>query len=191
MSRIKKVILLSVGVIVVLVLAGCGHISMKKIDDSEASSISPMFEAKKKAEELAQMAQDRQTQMMMEAFSLEAPMIELEDVTGGNTTGAAWIAVVDGKTFHRTTGKNMPQLKNGEFYEGWLVKQPVAGGFFSTGKMFFDEVADEWVLNYEANGDKSEYRSVVITLEPDDGNPAPAKHIIEGRFDNSVNFKIN
>ncbi len=51
--------------------------------------------------------------------------------------------------------------------------------FFSTGEMIFDEQSQVWMLNYETTADKQDYSKVVITLEPDDGDPAPAKHILE------------
>jgi len=108
-----------------------------------------------------------------------APVITLKDVTGNNATGKAWIAYEDGKTYHKVVAKNMPELQNEDFYEGWLTKDPSSLGFFSTGKMYFDKTENAWILEYEVDEDKSEYPNVVITLEPNDDNPAPAKHIIE------------
>ncbi len=128
---------------------------------------------------------DLENQAPQEAKEIEvdiftnSPTIILEDVSGGNASGEAWISVKDGETFHKVIAKNLPELQNDDFYEGWLVKRPAALGFFSTGNMYFDEIQVAWILNYETEGDKSNYPKVVITLEPDDGNPAPAKHIIE------------
>ena len=109
----------------------------------------------------------------------DAPTIILKDVTGGDASGEAWIIVKDNKTFHKVVGKNLPELQNDDFYEGWLVKTSPKLDFFSTGKMHFDNDGDAWFLDYEVDGDKSDYPKAVITLEPDDGDPAPAKHIIE------------
>lgn len=105
----------------------------------------------------------------------------LNDVSGGNAQGKAWTVVENGITYHKATATNLPELTNGDFYEGWLVKKSPFD-FFSTGEMLFDETSQTWILEYETKGDKSEYTGVVITLEPDDGDPAPAKHIIENEF---------
>ncbi len=116
-----------------------------------------------------------------EAISVfdDQPMIELSDVSGGNATGMAWIVVEDGKTFHRVVAYDLPELTNGDFYEGWLVRPAPDFDFFSTGAMIFDDAENAWVLDYETEGDRSDYSNVVITLEPDDGDPAPAEHILE------------
>ncbi len=113
---------------------------------------------------------------LKEVFS--GPPILLEDVSGGDASGEAWLKVENNVTFHKVVAKNMPRLKDNEFYEGWLVKKST-NDFFSTGQMFFDTQAQTWILDYQTEGDKSNYTKVVITLEPNDGDPAPAKHIIE------------
>jgi hypothetical protein len=108
---------------------------------------------------------------------------EIKDVTGGDVTGKAWIVVRDGETFHKvevSIKKDLPIPENGDFYEGWLVKKTPTLDFFSTGEMIKDSETGKWILNYETEGDKSDYSEVVITLESDDDNPAPAKHILEG-----------
>ena len=37
-------------------------------------------------------------------------------------------------------------------------------------------------LYYRVDEDKSAFTGVVITLEPEDGNPGPDKHVLEGSF---------
>ena len=114
--------------------------------------------------------------------------LTLEDVEGGGGTGSAWIVVKGGKTYHRVTATAIPRLTNDDFYEGWLVKEPVPGGFVSTGQMVFDQKTRKWVLNYVSDSDMSEYRTVVITREPNDGDPAPAEHVIEATFGENIDF---
>jgi len=41
---------------------------------------------------------------------------------------------------------------------------------------------DLGVLYYTADEDKTDFESVVITLEPEDGDPGPADHVLEGSF---------
>ncbi len=104
--------------------------------------------------------------------------VELLDVSGGTASGTAWTTQKNGKTYHRVVAKDMPVLEAGYFYEGWLVKNPALGQFFSTGEMT-QEASGEWLLEYTHDSDVTDYEKVVITLEPNDGDPAPAAHIIE------------
>ena len=104
--------------------------------------------------------------------------VELLDVSGGNASGKAWTTVKDGQTYHRAVGQDLPELEADYFYEGWLVRKPVEGEFFSTGEMT-KQPNGEWLLEYVRDGDFLDHAKVVITLEPNDGDPAPAAHIIE------------
>ncbi|MEX0910428.1 MAG: anti-sigma factor [Candidatus Paceibacterota bacterium] len=121
----------------------------------------------------------------------QAPTIVLADVAETGAEGVASLAVVNNKTYHQVVAQNMPVLTGGDFYEGWLVKDPASGQFFSTGEMIYDADTKQADLNFVIDGDKSDYRFVVITLEPNDGDPAPAKHIIEERFGDNVDFSLN
>jgi len=127
----------------------------------------------------------------LEAIFAKAPSITLKDVSKSGATGVAWVAVYDGKTYHRVIAKNMPALPGADFYEGWLVKSAITGDFFSTGKMNYNVASKEATLDFVTDGDKSDYRFVVITSEPDDGNPKPDKHIIEERFGSNVNLIVS
>jgi hypothetical protein len=104
--------------------------------------------------------------------------VELVDVSGGNASGTAWTTLKGSQTHHRVVAKDMPALDNEYFYEGWLVRNAAAGEFFSTGEMT-QQSTGEWMLEYIHEGDVLDHAKVVITLEPDDGDPAPAEHIIE------------
>jgi len=141
------------------------------------------------------MMQENKDVMMIEGSDLDAifakaPSITLKDVSKSGATGVAWVAVYDGKTYHRVIAKNMPALPGADFYEGWLVKSAITGDFFSTGKMNYNVASKEATLDFVTDGDKSDYRFVVITSEPDDGNPKPDKHIIEERFGPNVNLNV-
>lgn len=126
-----------------------------------------------------------------ESIIAKAPSIELKDVSQSGASGTAWLAVYNGKTYHRVIAKNMPPLPGTDFYEGWLVKNPATGEFVSSLKMDYNPVTREARLDFVIDGDKSDYRRVVITSEPDDGNPAPDKHIIDGKFDANVTLTIS
>lgn len=73
---------------------------------------------------------------------------------------------------------NLPEPVNGAFYEGWLVQQNPLD-FFSTGVVEQDEngvYIDTYTDDVDWNQSHNFY---VLTLEPNDGDPAPADHIVE------------
>lgn len=113
--------------------------------------------------------------------------IDLTAVDGNVGSGIARRGV-SGDLFSHVVVAELPPIDGmAFFYEGWLVKPGVVE-FFSTGEMFIRE-DDKWGLLWEtdllnARADLMEFEKVVITLEPRDGDPAPAPdHIIEGIFE--------
>jgi hypothetical protein len=68
----------------------------------------------------------------------------------------------------------MEQPEDNYFYEGWLVCD---GTPYSTGATTSFEGLEEniWVGSIPGNCEK-----YVLTLEEDDGNPAPAEHLFDG-----------
>lgn len=111
----------------------------------------------------------------------EKETIDLEDVIGGDSTGVATREIQDG-LFRHTVKATLPEPAENEFYEGWLVRN-TPFDFFSTGDMVTISTG-EYVLEWfgEKEETYADYTQVVITLEPDDGDPAPAAHILEGEF---------
>lgn len=94
---------------------------------------------------------------------------------------------VSGTLFTHVVVAELPSIDTStHFYEGWLVK-PGVTDFFSTGDMF-SRADGMWGLVWESelsemDGDINDYEKVVITLEPRDGDPAPApEHVLEGSF---------
>ncbi|MFH0943267.1 MAG: anti-sigma factor [Candidatus Beckwithbacteria bacterium] len=135
-----------------------------KMMDSDAGLVPAMSEAEKRQIE--------------DTFAKDgAEMTMLKDVAGGQAVGTAW-RNFDGNSFaHKVEVNNLPALEKGYFFEGWLVG---AEGFFSTGRMA--AIDGQGKLYYKAGEDKSAFKGVVITLEPEDGIEAPDKHIVEGSF---------
>ncbi|MCX6816663.1 MAG: anti-sigma factor [Candidatus Beckwithbacteria bacterium] len=103
-----------------------------------------------------------------------AEMTMLRDVEGGQTVGTAW-RQFDKKFYFKIEASRLPALEKGFYYEGWLVGE---SGFFSVGRMD----AGTGKLYYISDQDKSQFKGVVVTWEPEDGNPVPDKHILEGNF---------
>ncbi len=108
----------------------------------------------------------------------EVDEIILIDVTeGGTSSGTATRQYVDGTFTHQVTA-TLPDLPEGEFYEGWLVKADNSE-FFSTGKM--TKSGDEYTLTYTSATNHEDYPLVVITRETVD-DETPEEHILEGNL---------
>ena len=107
---------------------------------------------------------------------------ELKDVTGGEASGEANSEFSAEKYTHSVVAKYLPALEEGYFYEGWLVQlEPL--DVISTGKMIPEGEAGSFALSLETPDDLTSYTRVVITLEPDDGDPGPAEHVLEGTLE--------
>jgi len=144
----------------------------------------------RKQERAVKVAQEQATEEeKIEAVFEEAPERSLDAVDGSGASGDAKLAVSEGKTYHRADAKNLPALESDDFYEGWLVKAP--GKFFSTGVLDYNPETGKGDLEFITSGDKSAYRLVVITLEPNDGDPEPAKHVLEGTFEEGIDFSVD
>jgi hypothetical protein len=73
----------------------------------------------------------------------------------------------------------LPPLGDGYYYEGWIVNRKTRE-VVSTGRA--ELVGEEFVNGFESFDDLRAFDFFVLTLEPDDGNPAPDEHILEGTF---------
>ena len=83
----------------------------------------------------------------------------------------------DGFYLH-TIQLNIDLPPDGYFYEGWILN---GDDIVSTGHLsnYFGDT--RYSLRFEADdADYRDYVEVLVTLEPDDGNPAPAEHVSEG-----------
>lgn len=102
---------------------------------------------------------------------------ELSDVSGGDATGRVYVDTTsDYELFARFD--DLPDLEAGYFYEGWIVR-PEPFDFVSTGALTLDD-SGHWIDEFTSDTDYRDYTRYVLTLEPDDGDPAPAEHIVEG-----------
>ena len=101
----------------------------------------------------------------------------LTGVEGTIANGVAQTHVYeDGASLH-TVQLNIERPEEGFFYEGWIIK---GDDVLSTGhaKSRFGDVRH--FIQFQTDKDLTDYYEIVITLEPDDGNPAPAAHVAEG-----------
>lgn len=128
--------------------------------------------------ELVAPMSETEKQAIEDAFAKEGvEMTLLKDVAGSQAVGTAWRQYDGVKFYHKIDANNLTEPDKGFFYEGWLVGE---AGFFSAGRL--GVVDGRGKLYFSAEEDKTGFRGVVVTLEPEDGNDAPDKHILEGNF---------
>ena len=103
----------------------------------------------------------------------------LEDVSGGQATGTASAFYGDGSTVLHTEFFGLPEPEGTDFYEGWLVRKDPFD-FISTGRAVMGSEPGHYGNDYISAKNYIDYDFYVLTIEPDDGDPAPADHILEG-----------
>lgn len=105
----------------------------------------------------------------------------LADVAGGTASGIAKAGYTTENGYMLyATFKNLPELEEGYFYEGWIVRRGEEFSALSTGEL--EMVDGEYVNAYASGDDLTDHTFYVLTLEPDDGDPAPAEHVLEGKM---------
>lgn len=129
--------------------------------------------------------ENKETSVMTDGTSYSS---KLTDVTRGsilgvdtqrNSSGSVMVSDSPGNYSLVATFENLPDPKNTDFYEGWLVSSnPVKA--ISTGRAVKENGV--YVNRFETSEDVSFYNMYVLTLEPDDNDPASAYHILEGTF---------
>lgn len=101
-------------------------------------------------------------------------------ITGTDDTRANGVAqshmFEDGQFLH-SINLNIEAAEDGYFYEGWIVNGP---SVISTGHLsnYFSDSRHS--LKFESTNDFTKNLHVIVTLERDDGNPAPDVHVAEG-----------
>jgi hypothetical protein len=98
--------------------------------------------------------------------------------TGGESGGVAQANYADGKYNLLVTFENLPDPVGTDFYEGWIVRKGLNFDVISSGVL--KKVDGVYTNTYSSGQDLTDHDFYVLTLEPDDGNPAPADHILEG-----------
>lgn len=103
---------------------------------------------------------------------------DLEDVIGGNASGIAQAIFEDGVYNLRADFTNLPEPEGTDFYEGWIVRTGENMDVISTGKAV--KVDGVYSNTFTYPTDITDHLFYVLTIEPDDGDPAPADHVLEG-----------
>lgn len=111
-------------------------------------------------------------------LSLGGEAALLEDLESVGIKAEAKRAFSDGKFYYRLKGTGFALPEKGYYFEGWFKKDD---DFLSIGRLEINTLGGA-ELYYTASEDRSDYSQILITLEPEDGNSAPAKIVLEGRF---------
>jgi len=98
--------------------------------------------------------------------------------TGGTSSGVAQADYQEGQYALLATFEGLPDPQGTDFYEGWIVRKGDAFDVISTGKV--EKIDSVYTNMYSSGQDLTDHSFYVLTIEPDDGDPAPAGHVLEG-----------
>ena len=111
---------------------------------------------------------------------LNTDLNHVDDGEGSGVVVATWDE--DDSSYRLfATFSDLPELEEDFFYEGWVVRaEPLS--VISTGALEPGDVA-QWVNDFSSDENLTDHVRYVLTLEPDDGDPAPAEHVLEGTLE--------
>jgi hypothetical protein len=177
MKNKSLLILSSLAALVILVGGGCANKTTKE-QNIETKNTSGAIDLEQEAAEQSLVPTDL-------PFYLAA---DLKDVTKGEvirgvTTSGQAAGLADATRQGDYTLKariaGLPTPLGKDFYEGWVVRQEPLS-VVSTGRLTKD--GGYYVNNFTSPTDLMDHGKYILTLEPDDGDPAPADHIVAGDF---------
>lgn len=102
----------------------------------------------------------------------------LADVTGGTRFGLAYTRFSGGVFTLIAKMGGLADLADGPTYHGWLVKRGDGMRVLDAG--IVQKINEKFFIVYQSKENLSSYDFFVLTLEPNDGNNAPAEHFLEG-----------
>ena len=149
---------------------------------------------KPEGEELSQEQAPTTSEPANEANAIEfTHQGELDDVTDGavvrgittvsSTKGTAQAGFDDDLYVLEVLFIDLPDPQGDDFYEGWVVRRGADMSVISTGVIEKeDDTMSSNVFTSPVN--LLDHDFYVLTLEPNDGDPAPADHILEGVLSN-------
>ena len=159
-----------------LILTGCSIWPLGK-QEQEQPTVEPSATPTSAVEQVKGVKEELELKTRT-TLPTDAEQTVLRNVSGSGGSGIAtrkW----DGLRYEHTILADLPNLKIGEFYAGWLVKgQPTEAGFNlrSSGKLKL--VKGGWVLDYTTGLNLMEHKGVVVTRETNDDNQ-PEVHMLE------------
>ena len=97
-------------------------------------------------------------------------------VEGSPANGVAQSHYFEEGLYLHTVQANVAPAPDGSFYEGWISD---GSNIVSTGHLTNPMGDSRHSLQFEQNQDYRAYTQVLITVEADDGDPAPGKKVAE------------
>ncbi len=202
----KRVILIGILLVMLSLVVACTPEVMQETNDEMAKEDSiqeddmmekheDSMEEKSMDEKMMEMppsidamAKEPSEDMMAMEFSQSGILVDVtngKDVRGINTndkaSGIAQAIFKDGEYNLLATFENLPDPVGTDFYEGWIVRTGLKFDVISSGKL--EKVDGQYVNKYSSAQDLTGHKFYVLTIEPDDGNSAPADHVVEGTME--------
>ena len=132
------------------------------------------------AEEPQEEMQEEIMEEVMEDENIKEFTSQLSAIEGHEGSGMVLSYFHGGEYFLEADFDDLAPLEDGFFYEGWVVRsEPLS--VVSTGAL--EEIDESFVNNFKSDSDLTDHQKYILTLEPDDGDPAPAEHVLEGTFE--------
>lgn len=186
--------MLIASIIILLVLVGIGFYATKPDPEPVATtpsattsdSVTTEMAATPASDDATQVAVDATTSAAMKTTSYDysgtlADVTVAQNVTtvttGGTAGGVSQATFADSKYMLLATFTNLPDPAPGYFYEGWVVRKSPFH-FISTGRV--EKQNGVYTNEYLSTTDFTDHARYVLTIEPDDNDPAPAEHVVEG-----------
>lgn len=167
-------------VIILLVIGGFIAVWVTNLQENHANETEELVDVETDTSVPAETNSDV-TDEIVEVVAETEYSATLEDVTDeGTAIGEAKATVYSDESYELSvTFSDLSDPEDTDFYEGWLVRSDPSD-VISTGRV--EKVDDSYVNNYKSEDNLSDYDQYVLTLEPDDGDEAPADHVLEGIF---------
>lgn len=100
-------------------------------------------------------------------------------LTEGNAKGQVQTLLKDNSFHLLAKFQDLPTPPQGHYYEGWVVRlEPFR--YESTGKL--EQTGENFINVFGSTKDLLEHDFYVVTLEPDDNDPTPSLHVLEGEI---------
>lgn len=150
-----------------------------EMEDDEMMEEDNEMEANMMEDEMMKEMDDAMMEAMKELEYTYAG--DLEDVSGSGASGTAMAVFQDGTYSLMATFSDLPDPPENFFYEGWIVRRGSDFSVLSSGVVVQN---DEGTYEnfYSSGQDLTDHTFYVLTIEPDDGDPAPADHVVEGEM---------
>lgn len=177
MSNRNKGVGAALAVVVIAILVGVGWYAYNQNNKNDGMNEpgSPALE---------QVDTNDVNEPVEDSFQISGKLVDVTNgktllgtVFSGNSIGVAKAKFVDEKYTVVANFENLPDPAGDVFYEGWVVDRS-SSSVVSSGKL--EKVDGKFVNEYSSSKDLISNTFYVLTIEPNDGDPAPADHVLEG-----------